>query len=372
VRAVALVALAVLVGCGGGGGDAAPRPTATPRAEVERGTQEPPNDALLVDQLVKRRTRARAVHRAAGLRMRVTSIDLVDLEVDGNRATARVALNYRIAGIRSTFQSVRRIDAVKRGGRWRIARIHGRRGLPPWETGKFVRRSSEHFVVLAPEGAAIDDLVASLESGYSTIGGVLEHGRLRRRYLVVVAGDAAQATALTTRIRGIETLAAISDASIDESGPERRITRVISLRLLVVLPAFAGLGPDGRGRIVTHELTHAALTGFTSGRTPAWLSEGIAMYVSGDRRAAPAGADLRALSAPTAIARATGDTQADAYATSSAAAFAIADRFGRAKLLALYDAFNDPQLAGEPGPGLAARAVRRELGVSLAELQRSL
>ena len=199
---------------------------------------------------------------------------------------------------------------------------------------------------------------------------MLARGRLRRRYLVVVAGDAAQARALTTEIRGVETLAAISDATINESGPERRTVGVVSLRLLVVLPAFAALDPDGRLRVITHELTHAALTGATSGRTPAWLVEGVALYVSGDRRPAPPGADLGALAAPGAIARASGDAQAAAYATSSAAAFAIADRFGPRRLLRLYDAFNDPELVGEPGPRLVRRAVRRELGVSLAEIGR--
>ena len=102
--------------------------------------------------------------------------------------------------------------------------------------------------------------------------------------------------------------------------------------------------------MVTHELTHAALTGSTSGRTPAWLSEGVALYVSRDRRAAPPGADLAALSHPDAIGRLTGDAQATAYDASSAAAYAIADRFGTDRLLELYEAFNDPDLRGRPGP----------------------
>jgi hypothetical protein len=300
------------------------------------------------------------------------TLELGPIEVDGDRASARVALAYGITGIRGSFESTRRVDAVRAGDRWRIAREHGGRGVPPWEAGEFAERRTKHFVVLAPPDAAVDDLLAALESGYGTIRGVLARGRLRRRYLVVVAGDASQARALTTEIRGVETLAAISDAAINESGPERRTAGVLSLRLIVVLPAFTALDPDGRLRVITHELTHAALTGATSGRTPAWLVEGVALYVSGDRRPAPPGADLGALSAPDAIARATGDAQAAAYATSSAAAFAIADRFGARRLLKLYDAFNDPALVGKPGRRLVARAVRRELGVSLAEVEAGL
>jgi hypothetical protein len=154
-----------------------------------------------------------------------------------------------------------------------------------------------------------------------------------------------------------------------QAGPAQEPTRVVSLRLVVVWPPFSALDADGRHRVVTHELTHAALTGSTSGRTPAWLSEGVALYVSGDRRAAPPGADLAALSRPDSIARLTGDAQAVAYSVSSAAAFAIADRFGTDRLLDLYEAFNDPSLRGRR---LVDRAVRRELGISLSELESSL
>ncbi len=84
-------------------------------------------------------------------------------------------------------------------------------------------------------------------------------GVLRRRYLVVVAGDAAQARQMTTGIRGVATLAAISDSAVREQGPADRVVQVASQRLLVVWPAFAPLDADGRARVVAHELTHAAL-----------------------------------------------------------------------------------------------------------------
>ena len=45
-------------------------------------------------------------------------------------------------------------------------------------------------------------------------------------------------------------------------------------------------------RSIAHELVHAALARRTGGRVPPWLSEGIAMYVSGDKRAGDAGALL--------------------------------------------------------------------------------
>ena len=151
-------------------------------------------------------------------------------------------------------------------------------------------------------------------------------------------------------------------------------------------PRWSALPPPARERVVTHELTHAALADTTSGRTPAWLVEGVALYVSGDRRTADASRLVRgdvagfsaaqasaahralsldALARPGAIGRLRGTGQAAAYAFSSAAAFRIAERYGRARLLRLYQAFNDEELRGRPGPAVADRAARRVLGTSI-------
>jgi hypothetical protein len=81
---------------------------------------------------------------------------------------------------------------------------------------------------------------------------------------------------------------------------------------------------------------------------------------------------LTGLSRPDAIGRLGGDGQTAAYAYSSAAAFYITERFGQKEFFALFDAFNAENLAGEPGPELTDRAVRRALGISLRTLERAL
>jgi hypothetical protein len=366
VRAAAVVVVLALAGCGGG---RAPSPTPTPTAPAARATPAPPTDEEQIADALRRRAAAlEAAPRVRALRVRDVVLDPGRITVTGRHAHTQVLEQYEIAGVRSSYQAVRRVDLIKRGGRWRIARIGGRRGLPPWEVARFTERRTRHFVVLAPESVPVDELLAALEDGYAAMRARLESGRLRKRYLVIVATDAAQARALTTQIRGLETLAAIADAAIVERGAAQAVSRVVSVRLLVVSSAFASQDPEGRRRTIAHELTHAALAGFTSGRTPAWLAEGVAMYASGDRRPAPPDPDLGKLSAPGAIARLSGDAQADAYGASSAAAFAIVDRFGSRRLLRLYDAFNDETLRGSPGRRLADRAVRRELGVGLNDL----
>ena len=328
----------------------------------------------------------RDARNARGLPLRAVRLRPTRIELHGPTALMRVQSGYAIAGIRGRFEADRTIRAVRTARGWRVRSQTSRRQRHPWEVAPFAAHRTAHFVVLAPTALATDGLDEALEAGYELMGQKLASGVLRRRYLVVVAGDDGQARQMTAGIRGVATLAAISDAAVQEEGPAERVARVASQRLLVVWPAFAPLDLDGRRRVVAHELTHAALAGQTSGRTPSWLVEGIALYVSGDRRVGEAarlvagaagGAARRALtltglSGPNAIARLGGDEQTAAYAYASAAAFYIAARYGRPRLLRLYDAFNREDLVGPPGAELTARAVRRALGIPFAQLERNL
>jgi hypothetical protein len=408
---IALAALAVAAaGCGGGHKPPAqPTPTAAQRSGGDRA----PSDRELIQALLDRRARAlergapgayaataasgtRAGARASARRARPLGLRDVRLGIDrlavhGRRARARVVTAWAIRGVRGTFRTAQRIVLRRTGNGWRIAGTLGRRGLAPWEVAAYTRRDERHFVVLVPPGLDIDaaGLPSALQDGYARFAAALPRAHLRRRYLVIVAPTAAGAKALTEDIRGVETLSAVADTAVREEGPAQRVAKVLSQRLLVVWPAFSALGFDERRRVVAHELTHLVLAGATSGRTPSWLVEGIALYVSGDRRSGQvtailrgvAGAEgaaarpalsLRRLSAPNAIARLTGPQQAGAYAYASAAAFAIADRYGRRALLRLYDVFDDPGLRGTGGAMLTSRALRRVIGDSLAAFEREL
>jgi hypothetical protein len=406
LAAAALAAALLLGGCGGG-----PKPGATPAPgspaakAAGRG-----GDTTALEQLMRRRAAAlearrprayaatatgpqrrrdrEAARNARSLALRDVALVVDSADVSGRRARLRVRLLYGVRGVRGRFTSARSITAVKAGKGWRVRSETSRREREPWEVGPTVERRSRHFVVLAPRGLDLGaaGLTEALEGGYARMGDVLRRPRLRRRYLVVVASGASTARALTQRIRGVGGLAAISDSSVREAGPARRVTAVPSQRLLVVWAPFSALDPDGRLRVVTHELTHAALAGVTSGRTPAWLLEGVALYVSGDRRVADAaqlvtgsasGAARRALtltglSRPDAIARLQGDGQEAAYAYASAAAFYIVSRYGRKRYLALYDAFNDENLPGAAGVEVTARAVERTLRIPFTRLERDL
>ena len=322
----------------------------------------------------------RDARRARGLGLRSVEYTVANADVTERRARLPLRVVYRVRGLSGSYTAARTAVAVRTREGWRIASMRGSRQRAPWEVARFARRTTKHFVVLTPAG---DDgeLLPALEDAYARMREVLTQGSLERRYLVQVAADGEQARALTASIRGLATLSAITDSEVREDGPARRVEEVVSQRLLVVRSNLRDVTPESRRTVLSHELTHAALAGSTSGRTPAWLAEGLALYVSADRRDAEAAAlissgtapTLGAFAAPDAIARIGGDAQSAAYAYSSAATHFIAERFGRRRLLDLYDAFNDEDLVGNGGePELVDAAVRQELGVSARRLEREL
>jgi hypothetical protein len=352
------------------------------RAPARFHRLDPPSEESRVAALATGRAaklRGKDAARARRMGVRDVRAPVTSSVVDGDRVRIRVAVTYAIRGVGGRFASDRDYLALKQDGRWRLRRAIADRQRPPWEVASFRRVRSRHFVVLAPR--SIDPgrghLLTALEDGYSRIRSLLRRGELRRRYLVVVAATAVQARALTSEIRGLASLAALTDTEVKEAGPERRVTDVASQRLLVIWPAFRDAG-DQAATVVAHELTHAVLAPVTSGRTPAWLTEGVALYVSGDRRVSEAAdrvagesgsrrvLSLSGLDRPDAVARLMGDRQAAAYAYSSAAAFYIASRFGHGRLLRLYDVFNEGDVDDTDA------AVRRVLGVSLPRLERDL
>jgi hypothetical protein len=154
-------------------------------------------------------------------------------------------------------------------------------------------------------------------------------------------------------------------------------------------PGYGSRSTAERRMVIAHELTHAALAHRTSGRVPAWLVEGIAMYASGDQRSADAGAllsgaqlqaageqtaaervlSLRRLARPSMMNRLAPLPRAVAYSYASAAAFAIAAEYGRSALLRLYGAFSDEHIRGHAGPRLDDRVLRRVLHESLRSVQ---
>jgi hypothetical protein len=392
-------------GSGGGGGEP---PAAT-------ATRERPSDADALDALLAARGRALSARNAGALArttapgpmraadrrrvarlrgLRLASMRYVPTDVTFDRRRARIVAfeTYRVRGVPDSLFSVRRTYRAAKGRNgWRLTGERLGSERQPWELSRLRQERGRHFVIIAPRelGVATASLEPALERAYAALrrAGL---GRPAARYLVVVAKDTEEGKRLATHISGLESLVAVADTDVREEGIAQRPATIVSSRLILMWPTYLRLDGAGQQMILEHELTHLVTAPVTSGRTPAWLVEGLALYVSGDRRVAEAARDvsigaagggsqaahrvltLTALSRPGAIARLDGPGQGAAYAYASAAAFYIGDRFGRRALLHLYRVFADESLTGKPGATLVDAAVRRVLHEPLVRLERDL
>jgi hypothetical protein len=404
-RRVLIAALAILAaGCGGGGGSNEPKEPKLSeearRALDELGTKpRPPDAAAEIGRLLRERARALEAEDLAGLsatavgsqrardrrsarraeRLSVERIRFVpdDLQTDGDRARLTATMSYGVRGMNRRFRTGRRLTASKASGGWRITRDVARGEPLPWEIAPFKVTRAPHVVLLTPPGVDVAPLRSGLVAAYREIRRDLPARDLPRSVLVIGARDGGQTERLTGRIaRGVVALANVRVTF--GPAPGLPVKRVLAQRLIVVDSRWRTLPPDERQATLVHEMTHTALNSDTSGRTPPWLVEGVAMHVAGEDRseearlrAARAGASmkLRELCEPNAIFRLDGSDQGAAYAAASAAAEAIVARHGTKGLFRLYDAFDNPMIDGPTCAAMTNRVLRRALDMSLAELE---
>jgi hypothetical protein len=407
----ALIALAAVVAivAAGHGGD-------SDRAAV-RAPHQPPSDADLITALLHRRAAAwerhdgralaattasgrlrradrRTLHNLGGVRLRDVRYLTGSLTLSGRRARIETVEGYRLEGVPTSLFGVRRIyRAERRSGAWRLTSERRGRERQPWELEPVRAVLREHLLLLVPRRLHVGGVSRVFARAYRTVARRLPV-RPGPRYVVVVARDRHAARRVTPRISGLESLVAIADADVRQAPGSQRPLAVISQRLVLIWPGYEAEAPAGRLRVLEHELTHLVTARVTSGLTPSWLVEGLALYVSGDRRVAEAArlldltvadgaggpaADaahralaLTALSAPDALARLAGPAQTAAYAYASSAAFYIAARYGRARLLRLYRVFDADDLPGGAGPEITDAAVSRVLRLRLVDLERNL
>jgi hypothetical protein len=109
-------------------------------------------------------------------------------------------------------------------------------------------------------------------------------------------------------------------------------------------PTEIGRGDSTLQHTLTHEFTHAAMGPLTTGYTPLWLVEGFAEYVaygSETVNATAVGQELRRV-APTGLpADNTFYDSADNYLVGWQACRYTAEKYGQAKLIALYSYYHD-------------------------------
>jgi hypothetical protein len=410
-----LASAALLVAACGDGAKRSPAPAAKTVSEIRPKTPEkqPPNDTEQLDQLLAARAKAlelgdaqdfvetatgaqatkdkRAIAAAKALPIGTVELTAKATEVDGDRATLRVQMAYTFDDIDTHYFKTSRMTARKTPDGWRFSSDWPSSGtLAPWEYARYTARTSKHFLALAPKSLKVGGLMGDLEKGRTRMMRGLPGVKPPKRVLVIVAGSGKDTRALTKNIRTLSALTAVAETQFSAEGPARRVHDLWGERVFVMWRSYGGRPASERQMVVAHELTHAALAKRTSARTPPWLYEGVAMYVSGDNRAGEAGAlisgrgvlkdaskqgaanramSLTRLSNVRALQRMSPASLSFAYSYSSAAAYTIAEKYGRKALLRLFSAYNSEKVRGKPGRKLTDTILRRTLKKSLKEFE---
>jgi hypothetical protein len=407
-----LAGAAVLAAGCGGSKPAIGRATATPTASrTPSAKAKPPSDSEALQNLLVERSRAiqdgdvarladtstgaqqardRRQGKAAGaLPLGSVELEATSTSTQDTTTTMHVRTRYDFDDIDSTFLVRSSMTVVKTPHGWRVKRDRPAGVEAPWQRGAYTARRSEHFLALTPKGLKTSGLMKDLEAGRAQMKKALPGTKAPARLLVVVTRGNADTKALTRDVRALGSLTAIAEAAVREEGPAKRVKSIDGQRLLVVWRSFGRQDHAGRRETVAHEMTHASLLKKTSGRTPIWLIEGMAMYASGDDRYGDAGAlisgaqlrdgsqqaaskrvlSLTALGRPSSMTKLRSTPLSFAYSYSAAAAYAIAAKHGRKGLLRLYNGFNNEKIKGRAGRKLMDRVMRRTLHQSFSSVQ---
>ena len=403
---LALVALAV-GGCGGGDDDGpAPPADEGKQQELLDSVDTRPRDVEKNDEDIKqllaeraraleaRDAKALAATAAAGQRARDrravanleqlplerVALEPADLQISGDTATIGAGMSYRVKGASRPFLTSRKISARKTADGWKITRDAAPRDALPWEVERFTSTVGERVVLLTPPGVESGTLLPGLESAYRKIARDLPARDLPDRVLVIAAEDAGQVKRLDGK--GIAGgVVAMASVAVDyKPGGALEVQRVLAQRMTIVMDRYVTMPEQERQWTLAHEMVHTAMNPDTSGRTPQWLIEGVALYVSGEDLSAYAPAveaagerpSLVALSRRNALGNLDADAQSAAYVLASAAAEEIAAREGNKGLFRFYEAFNDSRITGPPGPRTTDKVLRKSVGMTLRELDAAL
>jgi hypothetical protein len=263
---------------------------------------------------------------------------------------ADVGLGYRFgAADRSDVHSTEALTIARAGGRWVVAgNTDGATDTEVWDLAPLTVVHGRRSVVigvgaastLRPFAAQADDAVARVSQIWGSAW--------PRRVVVLVPRTQAQMGRLLDRpSASLSQIAAVTTGELTAAAGEP----AGGADQIIVNPSgFAKLSSLGRRVVITHETTHVAVRASTPHAVSIWLSEGFADYIGFSGLGLPrtqVAADVLGQ-----VRRGLGpkhlpvDSDFDAsqttigpsYSASWLACELIADRYGQAKLVALYRA----------------------------------
>ncbi|MDF9803219.1 hypothetical protein M2436_001766 [Streptomyces sp. HB372] len=311
-------------------------------------------DGLAPDAAKLRAAQRTELDRLADVPLKSWTYDVKDItEQDGQWATADVELRYRIAGYDTAPVATRRVlELMRDGERWYITEDRPAKGSSGqlWQQGDVEVVEGEHSIVLGV-GRSRNELRQVADTVDLAVPAVSDAWpRPWNRRVVVLVPDSVEDMAglLGSPEASYRGIAAVTTGEVGGTGK----SPAIADRVIVNPQAYATLGSFGQRIVLTHETTHVATRTSTSTATPVWLSEGFADWTAyrGEDRAADTIAPELAEAVRTGMTPAElpadpdfgfdGDPAklAGAYEGGWLACELIAERWGKEKLIAFYEA----------------------------------
>jgi hypothetical protein len=267
----------------------------------------------------------------------------------------RATLHYQLRGFDDTPTAVDQFFTfVLRSGRWYAASdsdfaVAGRKTARDlWDFGAVQTVRGTRSLVLGHPGhaALLRDLARQADAAVPRVSAVWGDDWARRA-VVVVPDTQQELAAILGDDTDLTRIAAVATAELPRDAAGER---PVGNRIIVNPPNFRRLGANGRRVVITHEVTHVATRDVSGADVPTWLVEGFADYVGylGTGLSARAicqelAVDVRAGRVPAAL-PADADFDggnarlAQAYEAAWLAVRLVAERSGRAGLVAFYRA----------------------------------
>ncbi|MBK3535143.1 hypothetical protein JHN61_02715 [Streptomyces sp. MBT67] len=311
-------------------------------------------DGLAPDAAKLRAAQRTELDRLADVPLKSWTYDVKDItEQDGQWATAEVELRYRIDGYDTAPVATRRVlELMRDGDRWYITEDRPAKGASGqlWQQGDVEVVQGAHSIVLGV-GRGEEELRQIADTVDLAVPAVSDAWpRPWNQRVVVLVPDSVESMAglLGSPEASYRGIAAVTTGEVGGTGE----SPAIADRVIVNPQAYATLGSFGQRIVLTHETTHVATRTSTSTATPVWLSEGFADWTAyrGEDRAADTVAPE--LAEAVRSGRTPAELPADpdfgfdgdpaklagAYEGGWLACELIAERWGKEKLIAFYEA----------------------------------
>ena len=260
-----------------------------------------------------------------------------------------VELTYRVRDVdpENVFSSTLNYSLVQRDGRWQITDITGQ--LPFWTYGPTMAvRSGSFWIFYRPELAAeLPTIEREAQQAFELVDRELPNRAASVNVMHVTATEQ-EFMDLTERSGSRFLGVASARFRIKKAG-----IRVNSQAFFINGAAFSSDPEQNRQLTIAHELTHLVLSPKTMPYTPAWVSEGAAMYVTDDlpereirewyREQGPDSMSLAELSGKTSFGQFdhTGEQTSIDYAYSAYLTKYLVDTYGEDTFWAFYDSYAD-------------------------------